>query len=224
MDINTKPKFKTNLFECRINDVKFLTNHAFEITFDKPFEFTAGQHIIVSIDDEIYDREYSICSAEEDKEMKILVKEVVDGYLTPILRTKNIGDKLKVRGPHGRFCLDLIDDFDKEIILIATGTGIAPFRSMIRSYKDVKFKLFHGIRTIDESYYKNELNCELISCTSRDDKGDYNGRVTSLIEETTFNKDSKFFLCGNFDMIYDVQNILKSKGFHPNSMYTEVYF
>ena len=224
MKINTKPTYSTKVYDCKIKDIRFLTDHAFELTFERKFDFTAGQHVIISLPDQIYDREYSICSSEEDKEIKILVKLIEDGYLTPLLKNVKVGDVIKVRGPHGIFCIDLINDMDKQIVLIATGTGIAPFRSMIKSYKDINFQLFHGTRFSNEAYYKDEINCPFISCTSRDDKGDFNGRVTSLIEKTNFNKNSKFFLCGNFDMIYDVQNILKSKGFHPNSMFTEVYF
>ena len=52
----------------------------------------------------------------------------------------------------------------------------------------------------------------------------FQGRVTEYIKNKEFDSESIFYLCGNFDMIYDVQNLLKNKGFHPNSIFSEVYF
>jgi ferredoxin/flavodoxin---NADP+ reductase len=222
--INTKPSYSSTVHECEITKINHLTDHAFEIFFNKPFDFTAGQHLIASLDGEIYDREYSIASAEDESEIKILVKEVEDGYFTPLLKKTKVGDKLKIRGAHGRFCIDLINHIEKDIILIATGTGIAPFRSMVKSYPDFKFNIIHGVRDAEESYFKNELNCKYTCCTSKSNNGDFKGRVTDYINSIEFSSNSIFYLCGNFDMIYDVQNILKDKGFHPNIVFTEVYF
>ena len=123
-----------------------------------------------------------------------------------------------------RFCIDLINNSDKDIVLIATGTGIAPFRSMVFSYPDLNFRIIHGIQRSSETYFKNEFSCNYVSCISQESSGDYSGRVTGYLKEVDFNKNSIFYLCGNFDMIYDVQNILSSKGHSLNSIFTEVYF
>ena len=223
--IKTSPSYSSTVYSCKVSDFKNISDSAFVITLEKPdFEFTAGQHVIVSLDGDIHDREYSICSSEEDEHMQILVKEVTDGYFTPLLKKIKIGTLLKVRGPQGRFCIDLINNSDKDIVLIATGTGIAPFRSMVFSYPDLNFRIIHGIQRSSETYFKNEFSCNYVSCTSQESSGDYSGRVTGYLKEVDFNKNSIFYLCGNFDMIYDVQNILSSKGHSLNSIFTEVYF
>ncbi len=223
--IVTKPKYISNIYNCKVIDITHLTDTTFQITFERPdFKFTSGQHIIISLDGDLHDREYSICSSEEDLNMKILVKEVNGGYFTPLLKLVKKGDYLKIRGPHGRFCIDYENSLNKEIILIATGTGIAPFRSMFFSYPKLNFKIIHGIRYSNESYYRGEFKSKYLSCTSREAGGDFKGRVTDYIKSIKFPDNSIFYLCGNFDMIYEVNNLLTSKGHNINSIFTEAYF
>ena len=81
--INTSPTYSSTVHNCKVVDLKNISDSAFVITFEKPdFEFTAGQHVIVSLVGDIHDREYSISSSEEDKNMEILVKEVKDDITT----------------------------------------------------------------------------------------------------------------------------------------------
>lgn len=226
LEIQTKPIYSTQMFECKVINIDHLTDAAFLLTFEKPpFEFSSGQHIIVSLPGDLHDREYSICSAEEDSFLQILVKEVTTGYFSPLLKKVKKGDILNVRGPHGRFCLDYFAMQNKQIVLIATGTGIAPFRSMVNSYSDLKFNVIHGVKNTNEAYFSEEFGDTYKLCTSQSENLDgFQGRVTDFLEGLTFESDAVFYLCGNFDMIYDVQNILKSKGHSLNSIYTEVYF
>jgi len=225
MEIKTKPIYASKVYESKVISIEHLTSSAFLITFEKPdFNFLAGQHVIVSLDGDIHDREYSICSSENNQTMQIIVKEVDNGYFSPLLKTLKKDDILKIRGPHGRFFLDYFNVENKDIVLIASGTGIAPFRSMILSYPDLKFQLIHGIKTIDDAYFKSDFNCSYVTCTSKDSEGNYAGRVTQYINTLNFNSNTVFYLCGNFNMIYDVQNLIISKGHSINSIFTEVYF
>ena len=172
--INTKPTFETKVYQCNVNKINYLTDHAFEIEFnDKPFDFTSGQHVILSMLDDLYDREYSIASSENENKLKLLVKEVEDGYLTPKLKKIKTNDIVNIRGPHGRFCIDLINHINKNIILIATGTGIAPFRSMVKSYSNLNFSVIHGVKKENELYYKNDFKCDYTSCISQENKGNF---------------------------------------------------
>ena len=106
-DIITKPVYKTKVYDCKVISIDHLTVTTFVITMERPdFKFASGQHIIVSLPGDLYDREYSICSAEEDPFLQIIVKEVINGYFSPKLKNVKNGDVLNIRGPHGRFCLD----------------------------------------------------------------------------------------------------------------------
>ena len=61
-------------------------------------------------------------------------------------------------------------------------------------------------------------------CTSRDQKGDFAGRLTDYLKQENFDKDTIFYLCGNSDMIFDAMEILKEKGFGRDEINCEVYF
>ena len=225
-EIKTKPIYTSKVYDCKVTNINHLTDSTFLLTFEKPnFSFASGQHIIVSLPGDLHDREYSICSAEEDAFLEIIVKEVENGYFSPLLKKVNVGDILKIRGPHGRFCLDYMSIQNKPIIMIATGTGIAPFRSMFNSYPNNNIKIIHGVKKSKEAYFKDDFKQNYILCTSSDHSSDsFKGRVTDYIINLDFDSDSIFYLCGNFNMIYDVQNILTSKGHNLNSIFTEVYF
>jgi NAD(P)H-flavin reductase len=225
-EIKTKPIYTAKVYDCKVTNINHLTDSTFLITFEKPnFEFASGQHIIVSLPGDLHDREYSICSAEDEAFLQIIVKEVKDGYFSPILKKVKAGDILKIRGPHGRFCLNYLSIEEKPIIMIATGTGIAPFRSMYKSYPNLKFSIIHGVKNSKEAYFKDEFKEDYKLCISQEKTSNsFQGRVTHYVQDINFDTDSIFYLCGNFNMIYDVQNILTSKGHSLNSIFTEVYF
>ncbi len=225
-EIKTKPTYTSKVYDCKVTNINHLTDSTFLLTFEKPnFEFASGQHVIVSLPGDLHDREYSICSAEEDPFLQIIVKEVKNGYFSPLLKKVKVDDIIKIRGPHGRFCLDYIYDQQKPIILIATGTGIAPFRSMYKSYPNLKYRIIHGVKNTQEAYFSDEFKENYNLCTSQEkNSNNFYGRVTEYIQDINFDSESKFYLCGNFNMIYDVQNILTSKGYSLNSIFTEVYF
>ena len=95
------------------------------------------------------------------------------------------------------------------ISFIGTGTGIAPFHSMTGSYPGLNYTLLHGVRygmkPTKGHHYPEE---RYMLCTSRDQEGDFNGRVTDYLRQMTLNSDTLVYLCGNCDMIYDVYDLL----------------
>jgi ferredoxin-NADP reductase len=132
---------------------------------------------------------------------------------------------VEVHGPFGRFSLDTKKLETHQHIFIASGTGIAPFHSMVKSYLGVDYKIIHGVRYANEAYEREEYeNDRYFLCTSRDDSGDYKGRLTGYLKEAEFEKNSCFYLCGNSDMIFDAMEILKEKGFNRDDVNVEVYF
>ena len=95
----------------------------------------------------------------------------------------------------------------------------------MRSYPDLNYQLIHGIRYAEDAYEKDHYErSRIIICTSRDTRGDYEGRLTKYLKQTDFDKNSCFYLCGNSDMIFDSMEILKEKGFDRDSVNVEVYF
>jgi ferredoxin-NADP reductase len=124
----------------------------------------AGQHVDVRLtaeDGYQAERSYSIASAPEDSGLVLTVERLDDGevspYLVDVLRP---GDELELRGPIGGYFV-WEESLGGPLFLIAGGSGIVPFRAMIRhrlaSGSDVPVRLLYSSRSADELIYRDEL-------------------------------------------------------------------
>lgn len=208
----------------KVHHVKHLTESTYIVRFDKNnIQFFAGQHLSVGLVNDAQAREYSIYSAENDPFLEILVKEVEDGIVSKRLKKLKPGDELRVTGPMGFFRLEQKNIYTVPHLFIATGTGISPFHSFIKSYPTLQYQLIHGVRITSEAYDRNEyMNYTL--CTSREKSGDFNGRTTEFLKGQEFSSNTQVYLCGNCDMIFEVYDILSDKGIPTENIHTEVYF
>lgn len=220
------PEVQLDTNYYKVERIRSLTEHTFVLSLPKSrFKFVAGQHISLSIAGDYQSREYSIYSAEEDENLEVLVKEVEGGYFSPKLKHLKVGDMVEVHGPFGKFGLDEKNKESHKHIFIASGTGIAPFRSIIKTNPALDYHLIHGVRYAEEGYGIEEYEADRFTlCTSRDKKGDFNGRLTEYLKNTEFDKNTCFYLCGNSDMIFDSMEILNDKGFGRENITVEVYF
>ena len=226
MAIDMKPDLQINTNYYRVENIRQLTENTFILSLPKSrFKFVAGQHISLSIMGDYQSREYSIYSAEESNNLEVLVKEVEGGYFSPKLKHLKTGDMVEVHGPFGKFGLDEKKKDSHQHVFIASGTGIAPFHSMVKSIPGLDYKIIHGVRYANEAYEIEDFDRKkFIVCSSRDDKGDFKGRLTEYLKMVDFEKNTCFYLCGNSDMIFDAMEILKVKGFDRESVTVEVYF
>lgn len=210
----------------KIEEIRHLTGETFSLKLPRArFPFQAGQHLSLGIHGDYQSREYSIYSGENDANLEVLVKEVDNGYFTPKLRKLNAGDLVEIHGPFGKFGMEAKAAGTGKFVFIASGTGIAPFRSMVRTYPEIDYTLIHGVRLATEAYDRHEYAADrYVLCTSRDTNGTYQGRVTGYLKNCTFAPETDFYLCGNSDMIFDALEILKEKGFERDQIHCEVYF
>ena len=217
-------KKRLNLHE--ILEIRHLTESTFVIRFEKgDMEFTAGQHVCVGPPNGIHTREYSIYSPIEAPYIEILVKEVQNGLITPVLKKLKVGDAVVVEEPVGYFGLNENEKFNKKYLFIATGTGISPFHCMVKSNPGLDYNIIHGVRTKEEGYERDEYETDRYTlCSSRDTSGDYVGRLTNYLQELEIDKDSEVYLCGNCNMIHDAYDILENKGISNEQIHAEVYF
>lgn len=209
----------------RLHEIRYLTDDTYIIRFDRNgMLFRAGQHITLGIPGNNQVREYSIYSTEQDPALEVLIKEVDTGIVSKQLSKLIPGELLDVDGPFGYFTLDE-KKLRSEYLFIGTGTGIAPFHSLAGSNPGLKYTLLHGVRYGHEAYEKSFYpSRNHILCTSRDGGGDFHGRVTDYLKQKELNYDTIVYLCGNCDMIYDVYDLLTSRGFPSGNIKTEVYF
>lgn len=226
MTFDMKPDFKIDETFYKVQEVRKLTDEAFSLRLPKSrFTFNAGQHISLGIQGDYQSREYSIYSGENDEYLEVLVKEVTDGYFSPKLSKLKPGDLVEVNGPFGKFKIDEKKMASHKFVFVASGTGIAPFHSMVRTYPEIDYKLIHGVRYGNEAYDRDEYEAgRHVLCTSGDKTGDVHGRLTKYLKSEKFEKNTQFYLCGNSNMIFDAIEILKDKGFDRDQIHCEVYF
>ena len=195
------------------------------IGFKRTFDFIAGQVIGIAIRENDARRLYSICSGEQEDEIKILYKVIDEGYLTPQLSDLECGDSIWITPAGGEFTADR-----EPAVWVASGTGIAPYYSMLRSGLGENKILLHGNRYLEQFHFFDEfqetLGQNYIRCCSAESgDGAYHGRVTAYLEEQDeLDPDLKYYLCGSADMVVETRDILISKGVPFGHIISEIYF
>ena len=145
------------------------------------------------------------------------------------------GERASFKGPAGAFYLR--DEGVRDLLFVATGTGIAPLRSMILAQlergESRSVTLFWGLRSQRDLYWQEELtalaadhpNFSFVTTLSRPDPGweGASGRVTALIDAQVSSVGNlAVYLCGGSGMIKDVTARLNAKGLCP--IYREKYY
>lgn len=191
----------------------------------KNFQFEPGQYVVIRIPDQAKGREYSIYSGTSDDYLDFLIREIPAGDFSRYLRHLKPGSELDIEGPKGYFILDERTKKGNPTMMIATGTGISPFHSYLKSYPDLNYKVIHGVHFADEAYGRETFKPgQYLLCTSRRNDGDYFGRVSYLLKEKPVDKNTICYLCGNSEMIDQVTTILENYGLPPENIRTEVFF
>lgn len=233
-----------HLFHARVEQIRDLTHDVRELALrllDPPkIEFKAGQFVSFEVmHPKLHrpvTRPYSIVSPPSRRDVITLLLNLVPGgpgsaYLFS-LRT---GDETQFKGPAGAFYVR--DDPARDLLFVATGTGIAPIRSMLDDRLERGFArsitLYWGLRSERDVYYQEELDTlakrhphfSYVITLSRP-QAQWTGkigRVTKLVEErVTTVKNLAVYLCGNSGMIEDVSALINKKGLCP--IYREKYY
>ena len=209
-----------------IDRVRHLTESTYVLRFSRnEMKFNPGQHLVLGLPGSTELREYSIYSGSGEESLEVLIKEVDDGVVSRQLKTIHQGDPLEVRGPYGFFLNPSSQTEEKGNLFISSGTGIAPFHSYVKTFPDADYKLIHGVRTMDEAYDLEDYKRDRVTvCTSRGDRGDFQGRLTDYLLEAELDLHRNVYLCGNSSMIFDAMDILRARGIPQNQIFTEVYF
>lgn len=206
------------------------------------FDFIPGQFI--TLDMPIHEkparrlRSYSIASAPNgtnEIELVIVLLEGGAGSTYLFNRIKE-GDAVKLRGPQGVFTLP--EEIDRPIYFICTGTGIAPFRSMLHHLQNQKIALRHPIHLIfgtrkkeDILYYEDMKQLEKAidhfhyhPTLSREKWEGHTGYVHPVYEKLAANKEpAYFYLCGWKDMIKEARQRIEDLGYDRKCIHQELY-
>jgi ferredoxin-NADP reductase len=212
-----------------------------ETPSSEPFVFKPGQ--FVTLDLPIHEkknkrwRSYSIASAPDTTNLfELVIVLVEDGLGTNhLFRNVKVGDDIIFRGPAGVFTLK--QELNHDLYLICTGTGIAPFRSMIHhihnhSIPTEKIYLIYGTRTQqDLLYYKEMVEFQqvlpqftYIPVLSREEWSGRRGYVHSVYKELCAgNPTAEFMLCGWKNMIDEARDNLTQLGYDKKQVHFELY-
>ncbi|WP_430935922.1 ferredoxin--NADP reductase [Saccharicrinis sp. 156] len=216
---------RKELFPHVVTSVNEITPGYFTLEFERKFNFIPGQVVAVSLNLQDDPRLYSIASGNQKENMRILFDVYPEGLLTPPLSAANPGDIVLVSEPFGKFTPSATEEW-----WIATGTGIAPFISVLESGQSIPQKFLHGSRTLDgflfQDFFKEKLADNYLRfCTQETGDDVIEGRLTHwLNDQDQLPKDMKYFLCGNPDMVVDVRDIVLSKGVDFDHIMAEIYF
>ncbi|WP_257263995.1 FAD-binding oxidoreductase [Endozoicomonas sp. ONNA2] len=206
------------------------------------FNFIAGQFVQLQleIDGALHKRSYSIAnSADHFKtsgQLQVALSLVSGGVASGFFRKAPPGFQLNIAGPFG--ALTLLENFPGQLVLVGTGTGISPYRSMIPQLKALTDKgtsvtVFKGFRYREESIYSEDFaqlsNLKFRTCLSRESNvnpanHEYVGHVQDQFDALNLNPEKDVvYLCGNPGMIDDCVILLRDKGLSPRQIKREKY-
>ncbi len=209
----------------------------FEVPDVEKFEFVPGQFVSLHsiFDAKKITRAYSIASGPQANVFELCLNRIKEGRLSPWLFELQIGDTLEFSGPLGYFVLR---HPPSDSIMIATGTGISPFRSMLRAHvaahPERQFTLIFGVRYEQTIMYRDEFEMLANDCPnfrfwptlSRPAPG-WTGRSghvqTHLDEALDGRHDLDVYICGLKLMVDDVRARLKELGFERKQVIFEKY-
>lgn len=209
--------------------------------------FKPGQYINVRfyVDGRSYTRSYSIATVprgRDSDEIELCIALVEGGVGSRFIRDLRPNDELDVIGPTGFFTLR--KEEPANVVMIATGTGIVPFRSMRRQIRTMADKghniyLVYGCRAEEDFVYDVEWrqlakqcdNFHYVPCASRAEnpfehlrEGGVNGRVQVGLEGLGLPPNqTSYYLCGVPNMVEDVEDRLRASGVSESNIISELY-
>ena len=215
----------------------------FKRTDDKPLNFIAGQFITFMLDGEdgkLKRRSYSLGSLPADNMvLEVGITYVKGGVASEHFFNMEIGGTTSAMGPAGRLILK--DEDVSKIILVGTGTGIVPYKSMFpelleRATNGVEITMLLGCQYRKDALYSEDFinfatkhdNINFKLCLSRETENladhEVNGYVQDQFDALNLNPETDVvYVCGNPNMIDQSYEMLTNAGFGPKSVRREKY-
>jgi ferredoxin--NADP+ reductase len=215
-----------------------------------PLSFEPGQYFTIGVDvgGRLVQRPYSVASSPRELEdgYELYVRLVPEGAFTPLLWLLPEDAPMHLKGPKGRFLLE--PDDERTHVFVSSGTGIAPFISMMRTLRiegrPRTAVVLHGASYVADLGYRDELEghiregtypCRYVPTISRPNAPENagwagrTGRVEAILgdvlDELGLDPGNAIvYLCGNPDMIENADALLSARGFPPEQIKKELYW
>ncbi len=240
---------RTNII---LKSKRLLASGIMELTYvrpdRKPITYVPGQFFSLhfTFENEDKSRSYStagrVDNIRDNLEFCFAISAVPEGAASQFFFAAEPGDQLQMSGPFGALTLPPIDP--KRFIFVATGTGAAPYRTMLPSLQqrmadnpELEVHLIFGARSEQGIIYRDEFkafteqaeNSHMDLCYSQETpttkvKNEHLGRVQTQYSELDANPETDIiYLCGNPAMVEDSADYFKSLGFSPKNLKQEKY-
>lgn len=216
-------------------------------SLEQPFPFEPGQYAtlgLVGSAGKLIQRPMSVSSsADRLDEYEFFIRLVENGGFTPLLWQRSVGDPINLKGPKGKF---LLQEDGRRCLFVASGTGLAPFISMIETLRDRdrsrEIYLLHGVSYDYDLAWRLELEelangsgfpLRYVGTVSRPQGSPswtgLSGRVEAItegqLEAHGLDPDNTtIYLCGNPEMVGAVEEIATRRGFAPEHIRKELYW
>jgi len=231
---------KSTVFKI-IQETELVKRFFFKVPDEIPFSFSAGQFIMLNlpIASKFTNRSYSIASApSNDNTFELAIVLNPKGLGTPYLwENIEVGSEIDVSKPLGKFVMK--GPIENDICFVATGTGIAPLRSMAHhifnnNLEHKNIYMIFGNRWAKDIIYHEEMQelaklhpkFQYIPVLSRDSDGwtGKKGYVHPIYEEIFSDKrPATFYMCGWRDMLHEARHRLETMGYDKKSIKFESY-
>jgi ferredoxin--NADP+ reductase len=214
---------------------------------EEPFPFEPGQYATLGLVNEtgkLIQRPMSVSSSADDlSEYEFFIRLVDGGGFTPLLWEIGVGDPINIKGPKGKF---LLQPDDRRCLFVASGTGLAPFMSMLDTLRDRgqtrDVALLHGVSYEHDLAWRDELTelangsgfpLRYVATVSRPQGSPgwtgCTGRVETILagqldEHGLTADNTTMYLCGNPEMVSAVEEIAAERGFAPEQVRKELYW
>lgn len=227
-------------YEAEVKSVQPLTPTVWKVVCQstRVFSFRAGQYVMVKFfteNDAASETEspafaLALASSPDEAMLEFCIRLQEGSSISSYVRRLKVGSLLRIQGPFGRFVYD--NPERRDVVMIGTGTGIAPLRAMLRSPEFLKNRPAHvavllGVRSEDEILYADEWKAyqkdwgessfrfvPILSQATEEWSG-FRGRVTAFLEtwpEHEFPVGAEYYLCGHREMLQTVSHLLQQRG------------
>ncbi|HEY8331264.1 MAG TPA: benzoate 1,2-dioxygenase electron transfer component BenC [Pseudomonas sp.] len=232
-------RIKQGSFRAAIREVQALSDSTIRLAIEGDelgkLAFLPGQYVNLQVPGSEQTRAYSFSSMPQDGKVSFLIRNVpgglMSGYLTQLAK---VGDQMTLTGPLGSFYLR---DVRRPLLLLAGGTGLAPFLAMLEklaaSGSDQPVHLIYGVTNDFDLVEMDKLaefaqrlpNFTYSACVANpDSQHPLKGYVTQHIAPGQLNDgDVDIYLCGPPPMVEAVNQDLRQRGIQPANFYYEKF-
>lgn len=234
-------------FRARLSERTDLNPRFIELRFElvepNRLQFRAGQYVMIKVPGIPHTRSYSIASAPRmNHAIELLIDLQPQGPGTQYLQSLRPGDEIEFKAPVGIFTVPDIDSEigrnEKELIFLATGSGIAPYKGiaedLLLEKKDSRMiTLIWGLRyEIDQFWYEElqllaqehqNFSFQPVLSQPQGPWSFHKGHVTDVLRIQDDYTQRGFYLCGNNAMIMEGRHILAEKGVPPQHIHSESF-